>query len=307
MTKIDLITGFLGSGKTTLLKKYAEYLIDIGERICILEFDYGAVNVDMMLLQDFNDKCDLEMVSGGCDYECHIRRFKTKLIAMGMKHYDRIIIEPSGIFDPVELFDVLNEEPLGSWYEMGSIISVVDPTNFELSMQSKGILATQLSYAGLIYLSKCQKISKSKINEFTRTIQGLVGQFGLYIDDNKILSTPIDDLSELDYQRIKQSSYEEIGAKMPNIMLDNSFNSVYVLDKNLSIDKVNKISKKLFNDPSYGEVLRVKGFIKENDKWYEYNKTRFENNVTEIENGQDVIIIIGENLNENAINGLFIN
>ena len=52
MVKIDLITGFLGSGKTTFIKKYAKYLIDKGANIGILENDYGAVNVDMMLLKD---------------------------------------------------------------------------------------------------------------------------------------------------------------------------------------------------------------------------------------------------------------
>lgn len=113
MIKIDLITGFLGSGKTTFLKKYARYCMDQGENLCILENDFGAVNVDMMLLQDLlGDKCDMEMVAGGCDKDCHIRRFKTKLIAMGMLGYDRVLVEPSGIFDVDEFFDVLREEPL---------------------------------------------------------------------------------------------------------------------------------------------------------------------------------------------------
>ena len=52
MVTIDLITGFLGSGKTTFIKKYAEYLMNQGLNIGILENDYGAVNVDMMLLQE---------------------------------------------------------------------------------------------------------------------------------------------------------------------------------------------------------------------------------------------------------------
>lgn len=50
MIKVDLITGFLGSGKSTFLKKYASYLIGKGEHICILENDFGAVNVDMLLM-----------------------------------------------------------------------------------------------------------------------------------------------------------------------------------------------------------------------------------------------------------------
>ena len=106
MIKIDLITGFLGSGKTTFLKKYAAYLLDQGLHIGILENDYGAVNVDMMLLQNIQgENCDLFMVAGGCDPDCHKRRFKTKLISMGMTGYDRVIIEPSGIFDMDEFFD----------------------------------------------------------------------------------------------------------------------------------------------------------------------------------------------------------
>ena len=87
MVKIDLITGFLGSGKTTFIKKYADYLMRQGYNIGILENDYGAINVDMMLLQELEgEHCELEMVSGGCcqDSDAHRRRFKTKLIAMGM-------------------------------------------------------------------------------------------------------------------------------------------------------------------------------------------------------------------------------
>lgn len=66
MVKIDLITGFLGSGKTTFIKKYAKYLLDKGMNIGILENDFGAVNVDMLLLQDLmGNNCELEMISGG--------------------------------------------------------------------------------------------------------------------------------------------------------------------------------------------------------------------------------------------------
>ena len=77
MVKIDLITGFLGSGKTTFIKKYVSYLVGKGYNVGILENDYGAVNVDMMLLQDvMGENCHAEMVAGGCGEDCHKRRFK---------------------------------------------------------------------------------------------------------------------------------------------------------------------------------------------------------------------------------------
>ncbi|MFQ9345679.1 MAG: hypothetical protein ACLR2O_09260 [Coprococcus sp.] len=43
-------------------------MIDSGANIGILENDYGAVNVDMMLLKDLEgENCELEMIAGGCD------------------------------------------------------------------------------------------------------------------------------------------------------------------------------------------------------------------------------------------------
>ena len=161
MVKIDLITGFLGSGKTTFIRKYASYLMSQGQNIGILENDYGAINVDMMLLSDLRgDNCELEMVSGGCDRDCHRRRFKTKLISMGMCGYDRVLIEPSGIFDMDEFFDTLHEEPLDRWYEIGNVIAIVDAKlDPNLSEQADYVLASEAANAGLIVLSRSQEAS----------------------------------------------------------------------------------------------------------------------------------------------------
>lgn len=207
--KVDLITGFLGSGKTTFLRKYVTYLKKQGLNVCILENDYGAVNVDMMLLSDLvDDKCDIEMVAGGCDYDCHKRRFKSKLISMGMLGYDRVVIEPSGIFDVDEFFDTLHEEPIDRWYECGSVIciadavmlgemksrdessdcgehstkerlslsandieeSVLEQNETLLSDDSKYVLATEAADAGILIFSKVQKISEDAVQNVIERI-----------------------------------------------------------------------------------------------------------------------------------------
>lgn len=62
--------------------------------------DFGAINVDMLMLHELRgDQCELEMIAGGCDAESHRRRFRTKLISMRMCGYDRVLVEPSGIYD----------------------------------------------------------------------------------------------------------------------------------------------------------------------------------------------------------------
>ena len=179
MVKIDLITGFLGSGKTTFLRKYASYLITQGQNIGILENDFGAVNVDMMLLGDLRgDNCELEMISGGCDADTHRRRFKTKLISMGMCGYDRVIVEPSGIYDVDEFFDTLHEEPLDGWYEIGNVITVLD-SNLEenLPESAEFLLASQAADAGCIVLSKTQETTeeeqKKAVSHLNRALKNI--------------------------------------------------------------------------------------------------------------------------------------
>ena len=92
-----------------------------------------------MLLQDLiGDNCDLETISGGCDCDTHQRRMRTKLISMAMRGFDRVVIEPSGIFDVDEFYDILRDEPLDRWYRLGSVIAIVD-AKLEASFRPKRI------------------------------------------------------------------------------------------------------------------------------------------------------------------------
>ena len=163
MVQVDLITGFLGAGKTTFLRRYVRYLVEQGHNVCILENDFGAVNVDAMLVQDLlGDRCDLETISGGCDCDTHQRRMRTKLIAMAMRGFDRVVVEPSGIFDVDEFFDVLRDDPLDRWYRIGNVIAIVDAMLPEaLSPQAEYLLASETANAGRVLLSRARRSIRS--------------------------------------------------------------------------------------------------------------------------------------------------
>ena len=164
MVQVDLITGFLGAGKTTFLRRYAAWWAGQGVKVCVLENDFGAVNVDAMLLQDLEAQgVELETISGGCDCDTHQRRMRTKLISMAMRGFDRVVIEPSGIFDVDEFFDVLRDEPLDRWYRLGNVIAIVDALlPEELSPQAEYILASESAWAGSVLLSRCQLASDAQ-------------------------------------------------------------------------------------------------------------------------------------------------
>lgn len=310
MVKIDLITGFLGAGKTTFLKKYAEYLIAKGQNIGILENDFGAVNVDMMLLQDLmGDNCELEMVSGGCDADCHRRRFKTKLIAMGMCGYDRVIVEPSGIFDVDEFFDALREEPLDRWYEVGNVIAIVDANLEEhLSEEAEYILASEVANAGEIILSHADEVSAEQADTTVAHLNRALEQIKCPRRvDKEVLRKSTPDLNEEDFNRLISCGYQMESYRKLDMEEKKGFESVYFMNVKMTEEQLKATVEKLMNDRECGEIFRVKGFLqKEDGSWLQLNATHNGISMNLIEKGQEVIIVIGEELKEQAIKKYFL-
>lgn len=295
MVKIDLITGFLGSGKTTFLIKYAKYLISQGEKICILENDFGAVNVDMMLIDELD--CDREMIAGGCDYDCHIRRFKTKLISMAMRGYTRVIVEPSGIYDTDEFFDVLREDMIEDMYEIGNIFCIYDINTKDLSYESKYILTSEASICGKLIISKRKNKEKVDLDYINNCLK----EFGCI---RKFTKEDVIYSDELDFDKISDSSYKQYDYIKIRTKDDMNFDSIYLLDKDISIAEI-RIKKDILFSKKYGNVIRIKGFVLENNNWFEINITQKDETIKPIKEGQKVIIIIGENLDKIQIENMF--
>lgn len=309
MTKVDLITGFLGSGKTTFLKLYVKYLLKKSEKIGIIENDYGAVNVDMMLLSELSDLgCEVETIAGACDLDCHKRRFKTKLIALGMQKLDRVVIEPSGIFDVDEFFDILHEEPLDSWYEIGSVIAVADALELSaLSKESSYLLASQTANAGAVVLSKTQFSDENKINEKIRQINEALKAVNCSkkLGDN-VIKKNWSDFTDDDFEKIESCGYE-LFDYTKNALPSNAYSSLYFMNNDINPLEIREISHKLFSGKEYGSIFRIKGFLKQDENWLELNATEKQFELSPKDNGQDIIIVIGENLNEKRIKEVFKN
>lgn len=307
MITIDLVTGFLGAGKTTFIKKYAAYLAESGARVGILENDYGAVNVDVMLLEELEKiGCGLETVAGACDRDCHVRRFKTKLIALAMSGYDRVIVEPSGIFDTDEFFDSLHEEPLDRWYNTGSVITIADAgADEKFSEKFEYIFGSECAAAGTIILSRTQDVSEDMARKTVKHIEQSVQSIGCRRNvTDCIIRKNWDDLTQQDMQKISQSGYfpADFIKKYHDI---SGCSSLYFMNSGLSAMQICDISKKIFSDDSCGNVFRIKGFIPENSEWYELNDTKSSHSLKPIGKGQEIIIVIGENLNKAEINRCF--
>ncbi len=308
MIRADLVTGFLGSGKTTFIKKYAAHFLAMGEKVGILENDYGAVNVDRLLLSELeSDGCIIETIAGACDRDCHYRRFKTKLIALAMTGCDRVIIEPSGIFDTEEFFDVLREEPLDRLYEPGAVITVVDAAlQIELSDSARYLLACQCAAAGRIVFSRTQLCSAEQTERTKQRIADILSDAG----SKRVLLA--DEITETDFDRLSADELQEIsrsGCRTDSIPKksgdEKSFGTLYFMNTGLTEQTAFDGIHSLLKSEDGKAVLRVKGFVKSKDGWSEINATRDAVNISPCADGQDVIIVIGEGLCKERIRSYF--
>ena len=306
MVQVDLITGFLGAGKTTFLRRYAAYLTAQGHHVCILENDFGAVNVDAMLVQDLlGERCEIETISGGCDCEYPpapgCAPSSSQWPCAG---FDRVVVEPSGIFDVDEFFDVLRDEPLDRWYTLGNVFAVVDALLPEtLSPQAEYILASEAASAGRILLSRSQLATQaqreSAIDHLKRALAACKCSRTLKEEDFLIKDWA--DLEDADLAALDACGYQHTDCEKLCFDAHGAFSSAYFLELGLPRQQLEKHIPGLFTDAACGRVLRVKGFVRDAGGWVELNATADGLTAAPIPAGQEVLIVIGEGLDRERI------
>ena len=305
MVQVDLITGFLGAGKTTFLRRYVRYLLEQGHNVCILENDFGAVNVDARLVQDLlGDRCDLETIGGGCDCDTHQRRMRTKLIAMAMRGFDRVVVEPSGIFDVDEFFDVLRDDPLDRWYRIGNVIAIVDAMLPEaLSPQAEYLLASETANAGRVLLSRAPQAGpeqcRAAIAHLDRALEAC--KCSRRFAPDEILTRDWAALTDADLAQIAACGMRQASCEKLHFDEHKAFGSLCFLEQHLTVEQLQQAAARLFGDPACGQVLRVKGFAPTQGGWLELNATAAGQTLAPIPQGQDVLIVIGEGLDRARI------
>ena len=272
-----------------------ETLVEMAEELKI-DPDY--------IYADFN-----ELMNLAADKDCHRRRFKTKLIAMGMRGLDRVIVEPSGIYEADEFFDVLREEPLDNWYEIGSVITIADAClDTNLSEASDYLLASQLSEAGIVLMSRCQEATKQELEDTLKHLEAVQKKFHCHrMTKPEIIMKDWSELTDEDMERIANSGYEPDSHEKLWFDKDKAYTSLYFMNMKLPDNAMEDAVSRLMSDSKCGRIFRVKGFMQNAEgKWLELNATHKNITVKPIERGQAVFIVIGEGLDKEHIDGYFV-
>lgn len=152
-THVDLISGFLGAGKTTFIQKYCAWLREEGISFAVVENEFGAVGVDAAALKA--SYADIHELSGGCICCSMLPNF-TELLLKLAGRYDRIIVEPSGIFDATSFFEIMELVRARSGAETGFCATIVDPRCLcRLQEEELCVLQSQLAGSSSVIYSKC--------------------------------------------------------------------------------------------------------------------------------------------------------
>ena len=242
------------------------------------------------------------MVAAACDEDCLKRRFKTKLISMAMSGYDRVIVEPSGVFDMDLFFDTLRDEPLESWYEIGSVITVVNANlRDELSEEEDFYLASQASGAGCILLSRAQLSTPEKMERTKEHIGKAAEKIYAGTIKGSFLAKDWEELTEEDFRFLADCGYHVSDYRKVIAGAKSDFASLCFLDLKDDLESMQQKIRTLFDSEEFGHIVRVKGFVCDKEGGCQINATRYEMLVDPIAIGQGVMIVIGTELNAEKI------
>ena len=118
---------------------------------------------------------------------------------------------------------------------------------------------------------------------------------------DEVICKDWEDFTEKEFKKILESGYLVEDYEKLYVDQDEIFQTLFFMDEKIAASKAKHAAKKIFEDPACGEVLRIKGFLQDGENWMELNATQHEISLKPIGAGQDVLIIIGEKLNEEKI------
>ena len=163
-----LITGFLGAGKTTLLKRILAWETDPSDTVVIVN-EFGEVGIDGALLR--NAGSDVVELTSGCVC-CSLGADLSQSLSRLWQQYHpkRIIIEASGVADPVAIIPLLRDPMLSSVMQLKKIVSVLEVDTWQAREVLGELFNNQLEAADLVLLNKVDSADANDIPRYLEEI-----------------------------------------------------------------------------------------------------------------------------------------
>ena len=186
MVKVNIISGFLGAGKTTLIKKLLSGCMK-GEKVILLENEYGEVGVDSGFMRDAGITVT-ELNSGCicCTLAGDFQKAVDELIET--YHPDRLLVEPTGVGKLSDIRKAVEDAKARHDLEITGCATVVDAGRSRIYMKNFGeFFLDQIKSAETVIFSRTQLLSADRVEKSRQ----------LVAEQNpaaRIITTPWDDM-----------------------------------------------------------------------------------------------------------------
>lgn len=240
---VYILSGFLGSGKTTLLNKLLK--LEAFSNTLVIVNEFGEVALDHLLIERSSDTI-LEL-SNGC-LCCSIRgELVDTLLSLEPTKFDRVIVETTGIADPLPIFQSLAYHPtLAQTYAPAEVLTVFDCLRGEDLILQNEEAQKQLSIADVVILTKNDLVEDT--SDTRRFVQNY-NPMALAIEDPSSLSP-----STISQRAIKPNKPSHgHGTKFTSLLLETE----QLLDVKTISGLLHHFASTLGED-----LLRIKGFAK---------------------------------------------
>lgn len=174
-TPVSLLTGFLGSGKTTLLNAWLRDPALADAAVIVNEF--GEIGIDHALIASSNENT-IEL-STGClcctvrgDLVETLRDLRARRSAGEVPNFTRVLIETTGLADPVPVIQALITFPVARAFRLGRVITVVDSVNGAATLDAHGEAVRQVVVADELVVSKTD-LAAAETEALVRRLQQL--------------------------------------------------------------------------------------------------------------------------------------
>jgi G3E family GTPase len=164
---VTILTGFLGAGKTTLLNRILNE--QHGERIAVIENEFGETGVDNDILVKDAEETIVEM-NNGC-LCCTVRGDLVRILGdlgrkrrQGELRFDRVVIETTGLANPGPVAQTFfMDEAVHKEYLLDAVITVIDAKHAQKQLDEHDEARAQVGFADRLLLSKTDLVAEDEV------------------------------------------------------------------------------------------------------------------------------------------------
>ena len=174
---VSIITGYLGSGKTTLLNRLLAHPGMSNAAVIINEF--GEIGLDHLLVATPSENTVL--LQNGC-LCCTVRGDLVETLADllarrgagGLPAFDRVLIETTGLADPVPVLRTLaSDEIIAPRLKTGAVITLVDCMNGAGQLEDCPESVKQAAVADCLVITKADLAGKPALARLRKRLAGI--------------------------------------------------------------------------------------------------------------------------------------